>query len=1063
MTAAADHHFLFGLLALQNGIINQGQLVAAFQAWALDRSRSLADHLEARGDLTTARRALLEALASVHLEAHGGEVERSLAAVSAGKSTRERLARIGDPEINETLGHIPSAIGPTEDDIDRTTSFAVGSATSNGQRFRVLRPHARGGLGAVFVALDAELNREVALKQILDHHADDPISRERFLIEAAITGGLEHPGIVPVYGLGTYGNGRPFYAMRFVRGDSLKEAVDTFHSDGSLKADPGRRSLELRKLLRRFTDVCDAIDYAHSRGVLHRDIKPGNVIVGKHGETLVVDWGLAKVVGKAEPNSGERSLVPSSSSGTSKTLPGMALGTPAYMSPEQAAGDLDALGPRSDVYSLGATLYCLLTGSPPFTESDIGAVLHAVRQGKFPPPRVLDASLSPSLEAICLKAMATAPNERYPSCRALTDDLERWMADEPVSAYREPWSEHLRRWMRHRRTAVAAAAAALLVALAGLAAVVAVQARANDRLKAKNDALAASQRETASERDQKGKEAAKAVAINRFLIDKILVQADPANSKVDEKLTVLQALDNAAKGMAGSFEGQPQVEAEIRTAVGDTYSTLGAHEKARDQHGAAYELLVRENGERNPATLKARAGYAHDLDALGRSAEAQTILESVVTTDRQVLGPDHLDTLIALETLGAALWSQAKYVEAEAVFREALTIRRRVQGSEQHDALNTLTNLALTIRTQGKYDEAEGMHRESLEAQRRVLGPEHPETLSALNNLATVVAAQGKYGEAEAMNRESLQIRHRVSGPEHPETLTAINNLAAAVWSQGRYGEAADLLRELVAVRRRVSGPEHPETLTAINNLASALLSQARYREAEAIERVLLQARRRVQGPEHPHTLLALGNLGLILDLQGRGREAETMEREALRTLERVSGPGSPEALMALHYLIENLERQGRLSDALRCWSPKASARFQSVKATQSPRPLGGSLLLARGRLLTNLARAGEAESLIREALAIRRQALPPGHWRTGEAESTLGACLGAQGRRSEAEPLLRSGAAAMGTAPVYRWRNGVERLVVFYETSSLPVPASAWRLKLMDADFPSQPFVVQP
>jgi tetratricopeptide (TPR) repeat protein len=279
--------------------------------------------------------------------------------------------------------------------------------------------------------------------------------------------------------------------MRFIRGDNLKEVIERFHADETLNRDPGRRSLELRKLLRRFLDVCNAIEYAHSRGVLHRDIKPGNVIVGRHGETLVVDWGLAKARGRpdAADSVDERPLVPSSASGSAETLPGSALGTPAYMSPEQARGELDRLGPRSDVYSLGGTLYCLLTGRPPVEADDIGEVLRCVQRGDFPPPRKLDASIDKALEAICLKAMALEPDDRYGSCKVLADDIERWMADQPVAAWQEPWTRSLVRWLTRNRTSVTAAGAAMLMALVGLGAVSGVQARANGELRRTNDAL----------------------------------------------------------------------------------------------------------------------------------------------------------------------------------------------------------------------------------------------------------------------------------------------------------------------------------------------------------------------------------------------------------------------------------------------------------------------------------------------------------------------------------------------------------------------------------------------
>jgi serine/threonine-protein kinase len=445
----ADRNLLFGILALQMDFIRRDQLVAAMNAWVLDKHKPLGQILVEQQALGADERAVLEALVDKHLHRHGADPEKSLAAVGSLGSLRKELEQVIDPDVQASLAHV-SAAPPADADLGSTCDYTVGAPSSQGQRFRILRPHAQGGLGQVFVARDEELHREVALKEIHAEHADQPQHRARFLLEAEVTGQLEHPGIVPVYGLGSYADGRPFYAMRLVKGDSLKEATARFHAADTPGRDPGERTLALRQLLGRFVAVCNAVAYAHSRGVLHRDLKPSNVMLGPYGETLVVDWGVAKAVGKADgmAPSMESTLRPLSAEGVTPTEMGQAVGTPAYMSPEQAAGRLDQLGPQSDIYSLGATLYCLLTGKAPFAGASTPEILRQVGKGEFPRPRRVKPGVPAALEAVCLKAMALKPEDRYPSARALADDIEHFLADEPVAAYREPWRVRAGRWVR---------------------------------------------------------------------------------------------------------------------------------------------------------------------------------------------------------------------------------------------------------------------------------------------------------------------------------------------------------------------------------------------------------------------------------------------------------------------------------------------------------------------------------------------------------------------------------------------------------------------------------------
>ena len=364
-------------------------------------------------------------------------------------------------------------------------TWSLSTPGSVGSRFQILHAHARGGIGVVSVAFDAELQREVALKQIKTESADDPDSRARFLLEAEVTGRLEHPGIVPVYGLGFDNQGRPYYAMRFVRGITLEEAITKYHANDAGRGRTSQeRILELRQLLGRFVNVCHTMAYAHSRGVLHRDLKPANVLLGPYNETLIVDWGLAKVLGRNQvppapaddgpdrqkPSRPSRIIPPLGQSSSTETVAGAAFGTPAFMSPEQAEGQVDRLSPASDIYSLGAVLYCLLCGRPPFesTWCEVTSLLAQVKNGEFSPPRQVHSGVPKPLEAICLKAMARCPEDRYAGAKDLATDIERWLGDEPVAAYREPrWARTLR-WGRRHRPLVASAAVLLITAVAGL-------------------------------------------------------------------------------------------------------------------------------------------------------------------------------------------------------------------------------------------------------------------------------------------------------------------------------------------------------------------------------------------------------------------------------------------------------------------------------------------------------------------------------------------------------------------------------------------------------------------
>jgi serine/threonine-protein kinase len=452
-----DRPLLLGLLALEQKFVAADDLVAAFREWRHQPDESLGSILAAQGKLTPERMHTLERLMA----------ESSLLSYPDRRSSDDAAPtttwRPGStPAIAQLEPTTPHRWSPAPSSMNGS-SMPEGSQA----RFRPIKLHAQGGLGQVFVAEDLELHREVALKEIQRENADDPSSRRRFVAEAEITGNLEHPGIVPVYGLGVYADGRPFYAMRFIQGQTLNAAIKDFHDKG--RSDFG--SLQFRQLLSRVVSVSNAVGFAHSRGIIHRDLKPQNVMLGPFGETLVVDWGLAKSLSEPGTKDAELSIDRASGmhrDGAELTSTGEIVGTPAYMSPEQAQGRTSEVGTASDVYGLGAILYVLLTGKSP-RSGRIGEAMEGTPGGPIAQPRQLQPQAPRALAAICMKALASDAVDRYASALDLTADIERWLANEPTTAFAEPWTDTASRWMRKHRLPVAVAAALLVATSIALA------------------------------------------------------------------------------------------------------------------------------------------------------------------------------------------------------------------------------------------------------------------------------------------------------------------------------------------------------------------------------------------------------------------------------------------------------------------------------------------------------------------------------------------------------------------------------------------------------------------
>ncbi|HUY35180.1 MAG TPA: serine/threonine-protein kinase [Pirellulales bacterium] len=969
-----DREILLCVLAYELGFVPRAALVEAAKECGAERNKPPSALLAERGELTAQRQSLVAALVDEQIQLHDGDAARALASFSARPPVGAELERILRPRLDATLADLSLTLPSLMDESDAPPRL-LGMPSSATGRYRILRPHAKGGLGEVFVAHDGELKREVALKQI-QPHADAADNRARFVLEAEITGGLEHPGVVPVYGLGTDAQGRPFYAMRFIKGESLKEAIKRFHHqreskertgsgerETTLRAPSRRRAsltagecaVEFRKLLGRFVDVCNVIEYAHSRGIMHRDLKPENVMLGGFGETLVVDWGLAKPMGSIQDvgppadeaeialGSAESPATPAAGqvSPTSPTLMGSAVGTPAYMSPEQAEGRLDCVGRASDVYSLGATLYYLLTGRPAFNEPGVLRLLERVKRGEFPRPREANRSVPPALEAIVLRAMAREPARRYPSARALADDLERWMADEPVSAHRGAWSERLARWARRHRRGVQAAAVAL-VAITIISVMAAVLVRSAKRDLEREHALVKAALTAETE--------AKAEA--RKAIDNYVNLVTEEHALRDEHVQPLRKrlLEHALRyyqELVDKHGGKAELRQELANAilrVGRISNETGSKEEAIKAFREALVMFQRLAGE-HPDDDR----YQDDLalawrsvglleNELGQRDKAATSLRAALDIRRRLAAkhPDddayQRELALALFSLGVAQsgespaaldnLQQALRIQGKLAETHPNSVEHQVDLANTHYELGRLHERAKRIPEALAHFEPSLAIRERLVAERPDDANRQSELAAVDNALAIIHYRAGHFDDARRLWEQALATRSRLARAQPMVTrfqrdlAVAYNNLAGLDAEQARFEASLERHSLALAIRRRVAA-DHPtmpryqvELSDTFDNVGEALGSLGRWSEALGAFEQALAVKQKLydQSPQGRHQSdlgAAWGHVGRALARLGRFAEALAAHQKGIE-YQRLALKGSPDEprfheLLAIH------------------------------------------------------------------------------------------------------------------------------------------------------------------
>ncbi len=893
----------------------------------------------------------------------------------------------------ESLESQPSAL-------DEGPGSSVGS-------YKLLEQIGEGGFGVVYMAEQSEpINRRVAIK-LIKVGMDTKQVIARFEAERQALALMDHPGIARVFDAGSTPSGRPYFAMELVRGVPITEYCDSAR-------------LGTRERLSLFAGVCRAVHHAHQKGVIHRDIKPSNVLVTLHDGVpvpKVIDFGIAKATSARLT---ERTLF---------TEFRQFVGTPEYMSPEQAEMSGLDVDTRTDVYSLGVLLYELLTGTTPLDprqlrEAGLAEILRIVREVEPPRPstrlstlgdaattaaasRGIDAgrlvrSLRGELDWIIMMALEKDRARRYDSASALAEDLERAMRDEPVRAGPPSAAYRLNKFVRRNRAAVFVTSALLAMLVAGTAGTTIGLVRSNraeavamaEALRASDASALAAERASEAER-----QAAIAEAVNEFLNRDLLSHASPELTP-DPNVTVRTVLDRARDSIGGRFADQPLVEAGVRNTLGSTYSALGLYETAREQYERALELRRRELGEEHEDTVATSGTLAGVLLELGEYERAREMYAEAIRRSTVLHGPLDVTTLRLRQGLAQLEERSGDRADSVTILREVVDAYESTGLSASNDGLGARNSLAFSLDRMSQFDEAIEIFEAVLPEREALLGPDHPDTLVTMGNLALTLNNVGRFEEAATLFDRTIARSRRVLGPDHDYTIMLEGNLALSYQFLGRNDDAEIRFVRSLEAYEDIFGSDHPTTLHAAHNLGSFYASIGRFEDAEPLLVRALERRRELLGEDSFDTQASMGILGRLYFQQQRFDEAEPLITDALRLARESLGPDHEAALAFMNMLASMYAAQQRYDEAIPLYR-------ETIAALKRVMPEGfvgtGVTCFGLARALSASERWEEAEPVWLEAHEILSATFGPEHPRTIATIDGLIRSLESQGKEAEA------------------------------------------------------------